>query len=144
MMIPKSVFSILICLIAFTGYASSADDGDAPGKISFVKDIKPVFEKRCVHCHNRKTLPDRISFEDAKRAFATDKFGKSYFVPGNPDASLIVVALESADFHEMMMPMVGLRTTPSENAKIRQWIAEGAHWPKGKEGKVKVTFRAKE
>lgn len=112
--------------------------------VSFVKEIRPVFEKRCVHCHNRETLPDRVSFEKAEFAFSKDKFGKIYIVPGKPDQSLLVKAIESPNFHEMMMPMVGLRTTKSETKLIRRWVQEGAKWPKGKQGNVKVTFRAKE
>ena len=115
-----------------------------PKPVSFVKDIKPIFEKRCVHCHNRETLPDRVSFEKAEFAFSKDKFGKVYIVPGKPDQSLLNKAIESPDFHEMMMPMVGLRTTKSETEMIRRWVLEGAKWPKGILGNVKVTFRVKE
>ena len=118
--------------------------GDEPTKVSFTKQIRPVFENRCVHCHNQKTLPDRVSFENAKNGLGKDKWGKVYIVPGHPDQSLLIRAIESPDFHEMQMPMVGLRTTPEENALIRRWVAEGADWPKGLAGKVRVTFRAKE
>lgn len=113
-------------------------------KVSFVKDIRPIFEKRCMHCHNQKTMPDRISFEYAALAFSKDKHGKIYIVRGKPDQSLLIKAIESPDFHEKQMPMVGPRTTKEENAKFRQWVAEGAHWPRGKNGRVKVSWHAKE
>ena len=94
---------------------ASADVTDSPVKqeeestvaVSFEKQIKPVLEEKCMHCHNRETLPDRISFENAQLAFATTKDGKVYIVPGKPEASLLIAAIENPLFHEMLMPMVG-------------------------------------
>lgn len=116
--------------------------GDAPVAVSFEKQIKPVLEEKCMHCHNRETLPDRISFENAKLAFATTKDGKIYIVPGKPEASLLIAAIEKPLFHEMLMPMVGPRLTAEEVVVFRRWVTEGAKWPEGKAGDVKVTFRA--
>lgn len=144
------LFSISLILtgVTFSAHAEekpeTTEQEPAVKPVNFAKQIKPIFEKRCVHCHNEETLPDRVSFENAKTAFAKDKFGKIYIVKGEPDASLLVNALEAPNFHEKMMPMVGLRTTKEETALIRRWVAEGAKWPKGPKGKVKVTFRAKE
>lgn len=117
-------------------------EGDAPVAVSFEKQIKPVLEEKCMHCHNRETLPDRISFENAKLAFATTKDGKVYIVPGKPEASLLIAAIENPLFHEMLMPMVGPRLTAEEAVIFRRWVTEGAKWPDGKAGDVKVTFRA--
>lgn len=138
----KNFLTISVLICAFLISCTNAEEEPKP--VNFTKEIKPVFEKRCVHCHNRETLPDRVSFENAKTAFLPAKDGKVYIVKGKPDESLLVKAIESPNFHEKMMPMVGLRTTKEEAALIRRWIAEGAKWPKGPAGKVKVTFRAKE
>ncbi len=120
--------------------AASADEVT----VSFVKDIKPILQERCAHCHNRKTLKDKVSFETAKRAFVKNAAGQSYIVPGKPDESLVVIALESPDTHANAMPMVGPKPTKEDVAMIRRWIAEGADWPKGKEGRIKPTFYPKE
>lgn len=125
-------------LFASITCVSNVFSDDAP--VSFVKDIKPILQERCAHCHNRKTLKDKVSFETAKRAFVKNEAGQSYIVPGKPDESLIVIALESPDMHENAMPMVGPKPTKDDVALIRRWIAEGADWPKGKEGRIKPTF----
>ncbi len=148
---PVSVlisFATLVILF-LPGHSYSEDkdspvkpEGEAPVAVSFEKQIKPVLEGKCMHCHNRETLPDRISFENAKLAFATTKDGKVYIVPGKPEASLLIAAIENPLFHEMLMPMVGPRLTVEEAAVFRRWVAEGAKWPEGKAGDVKVTFRA--
>lgn len=129
-------------LFATVAFLNPAFCEEAP--VSFVKDIKPILQERCVHCHNRKTLKDKVSFETAKLAFVKNEAGQSYIVPAKPDESLMVIALESPDMHEMAMPMVGPKPTKEDVAIIRRWIAEGADWPKGKEGRIKPTFYPKE
>lgn len=129
-------------LFASAVFLSAASADEVP--VSFVKDIKPILQERCAHCHNRKTLKDKVSFETAKRAFVKNAAGQSYIVPGKPDESLVVIALESPDTHANAMPMVGPKPTKEDVAMIRRWIAEGADWPKGKEGRIKPTFYPKE
>ncbi len=113
-------------------------------RISFADTIKPILREKCSHCHNRKTLPDKVSFESKKLAFVTTKAGQPIIVPGKPDESLMVIALESPVFHEKAMPLVGEKPNVDEVALIRRWIAEGATWPDGPVGKIKPIFRAKE
>ena len=129
-------------LLTTVAFVSPAFSDEVP--VSFVKDIKPILQERCVHCHNRKTLKNKVSFETAKRAFVKNEKGQFYIVPGKPDESLMVIALESPDMHENAMPMVGPKPTNTDVALIRRWIAEGADWPKGKEGRITPTFYPKE
>lgn len=129
-------------LLAPLALLSSAYCDEVP--VSFVKDIKPILQERCVHCHNRKTLKDKVSFETAKLAFVKNEAGQFYIIPEKPEESLMVIALESPDMHEMAMPMVGPKPTEEDIAIIKRWIAEGAEWPKGKEGRIKPTFYPKE
>jgi uncharacterized membrane protein len=142
MNVPKLLLAVLA--VVPLGSTIAEEPEKAPAPVSFKDQIKPIFEKKCVHCHNAKTLPDRISFENAKLALQTDKQGKVYIVPGKPDQSLMIKAINSTDFHEKLMPMVGPRVTKSEAELFERWVAEGAPWPKGLAGKVKVTFRALE
>lgn len=137
----KTRLLIPIALLAVTTAAVAAEPA---GKLSFRDTIKPILRDKCAHCHNRETLPDKVSFESKKLAFTTTKAGQPIIVPGKPDESLIVIALESPVFHEKAMPMVGPRPNVDEIALIRRWIGEGATWPDGPAGKIKPTFRVKE
>ena len=134
----------LLIPIALLAVTTTAVADEPAGKLSFRDTIKPILRDKCAHCHNRETLPDKVSFESKKLAFTTTKAGQPIIVPGKPDESLIVIALESPVFHEKAMPMVGPRPNVDEIALIRRWIAEGATWPDGPAGKIKPTFRAKE
>lgn len=124
--------------------AAAAGAEEPAAKLSFRDTIKPVLREKCAHCHNRKTLPDRVSFESKKLAFTKTKAGQPIIVPGKPDESLMVIALETSVFHEKAMPLVGPRPNVDEISLIRRWIAEGAEWPDGPAGKIKPLFYPKE
>jgi hypothetical protein len=133
----------VISALALLGAINVRADEPA-AKLSFRDTIKPVLREKCAHCHNRKTLPDRVSFESKKLAFTKTKAGQPIIVPGKPDESLMVIALESPVFHEKAMPLVGPRPNVDEIALIRRWIAEGSEWPDGPAGKIKPLFYPKE
>jgi mono/diheme cytochrome c family protein len=129
-----------LLLAALPGAAQETKDG----RVSFTASIKPVLREKCAHCHNLRTLPERVSFESRELAFTKTAAGQPIIVPGKPEESLLVVALESPKLHEKAMPMVGPRPNVDEIALIRRWIAEGARWPKGPAGRIRPYFYAKE
>ena len=108
--------------------------------VSFKKEIKPILRERCVHCHNRKTLTEQVSFETAELAFTKNSQGQSIIVPGKPEESLMITALESSRVHEKAMPQTGVRPSEEEIGKLRVWILEGAEWPRGFAGRIRPTF----
>ena len=125
-------------LLPFTGQSEEA------AKVSFKDVIRPILQEKCAHCHNRETLPDRVSFESAELAFVRNVAGQSVIVPGKPEESFMVIALETPQIHEKAMPLVGPRPNVDEIELIRRWIAEGAEWPKGAAGKIEPLFKATE
>ena len=133
-----------VAALAFCFVAPALMRAQEVAKLSFKETIKPILLEKCAHCHNQETLPDRVSFESAELAFVKTTAGQSIIVPGKPDESLMVIALESPRVHEKAMPLVGVRPNVDEIKLIRQWIAEGADWPKGPTGRIKPTYKAKE
>lgn len=134
---PCAVLAFFLVATA-SGFAREAE------KLSFKDTIKPILREKCAHCHNQETLPDRVSFESAELAFTKTAAGQPIIVPGKPEESLLVIALESPRIHEKAMPLVGPRPNVDEIKLIRQWIAEGADWPKGAVGRIKPFYRAQE
>ena len=119
---------------------------EAAHAVEFDRDVRPVLAARCYACHGpdgdaRKAGLRLDSFEGAT---AMLKSGVRAIVPGKPDESLMVLALESPVFHEKAMPLVGPRPNVDEIALIRRWIAEGAEWPDGPVGRIKPLFLPKE
>ena len=133
----------LICLTALT-LSSLAAEETKKEALSFEKDIKPILREKCSHCHNKKTLPEKVSFESADLAFTRTAEGQSIIVPEKPEESLLIVALESDPMHEKAMPMVGKRPTEAEMETLKQWIREGAPWPEGPAGRIVPPFYARE
>jgi len=134
---PLLTFGFVIALMHASPFETVAEEGDP---VSFTKTIRPILREKCTHCHNKKTLPERVSFESAKQAFVKSKGGLPIIVPGSPEKSYLMLSLTSARVHENAMPMVGPRPTVGEIESIRKWIREGADWPKGLRGRIRPTF----
>ena len=104
--------------------------------VSFEDEIKPLLGDHCVNCHNRELMPERTSFEWRELAMeATD--GTPLIVPYHPEKSRLIAAVVLPDVAERAMPPVGHRISAEQVELLRRWIAEGAHWPQGPEGRIK-------
>lgn len=140
----KSPFNSHLFCLSLALLMASTGQGADESKVSFEDTIRPILQEKCAHCHNRETLPERVSFESAELAFTRTAAGQEIIVRGKPAESLLVIALETPRIHEKAMPIVGPRPNVDEIALIRRWIAEGAEWPEGAAGKIKPLFKATE
>jgi uncharacterized membrane protein len=127
--------ALTITLAGCTTTPTKPESQTTGPKVDFVTQIKPILLERCVMCHNRKTMPDRTSFESAALAMKGDTQGP-VILPGKAAGSRMIAAISSPDFHDKAMPPVSLRVTASEVALFRQWIDQGAAWPSGKDGEI--------
>ncbi len=105
--------------------------------VDFVVHVKPVLERKCVMCHNRKALPGHMSLENRTQAMRSGALG-AYIVPGHPENSLLVANVHSAHQNVSVMPAVGERLTKDEYAILRKWVQEGANWPAGAAGTLEI------
>ena len=109
----------------------------AEGPVSFTRHVKPILEAKCAMCHNRKALPGRMSLESRSMAAASGALG-SFIVPGHPEKSLFVTNVGAMHQGVTVMPPVGERMTAQELTVIKKWITEGAKWPEGRAGDLRV------
>jgi uncharacterized membrane protein len=107
------------------------------GPVDFAAHVKPVLEAKCVMCHNRKALPGHGSLENREEAVRSGELG-AYIQPGHPEYSLLVSKVKTAHQKASAMPAVGERLTPDEFAILTKWVKEGAKWPAGKAGTLKI------
>jgi mono/diheme cytochrome c family protein len=145
--------SSLLCVFAFASCATPPDSETKPmgenvlskeaihaakaGPVDFVAHVKPVLEAKCVMCHNRTALPGHGSLENRQEATRSGALG-AYIVPGHPEYSLLVANVKSAHQKVSVMPAVGERLTPDEYAILNKWVKEGAQWPAGAAGTLKI------
>ena len=115
---------------AGTTVLNSAALKSARQKVVFAEHVKPILETKCVMCHNRKTLPGRMSLENRKAAFSGGTTGLP-IVPGHPEQSLLITSIKNAHAHVNAMPPVGERITREELVVLKKWIKDGAKWPEG-------------
>jgi Protein of unknown function (DUF1549)/Protein of unknown function (DUF1553)/Planctomycete cytochrome C len=88
--------------------------------------VVSIFEKRCVGCHN--DIESKGEFSMASQdAFRSGGESGAAIEVGKPEESLLV-AMISGD--EPEMPQGEPNLTPDEVERVRQWISDGAVWPK--------------
>ena len=95
----------------------------AQGKVSFTKQVLPIFQRRCQSCH----------LADAKGGLVLDSFENlvkggsktpSLFIAGQPDRSRLIRLVEGLE--QPRMPPSGQPLSTQDKATLRQWVLEGA------------------
>ncbi len=112
----RAAFLLLSCIpIAWAGDARE----------EFELRVRPVLAKNCYSCHTESKLGGlRL---DSRDAIVKGGASGPAIVPQNPDASLLIQAVEQR--HERLkMPPSG-KLQPAEVAALREWIKAGAYWP---------------
>ena len=119
-----SVLRIVVTLAAtcvLTSARAQSDDHD------FESRIAPIFEQRCVSCHNDDDRKGELSLQSVQGLRAGGESGP--VIDADPNASLL---LEYVIGNEPEMPKDGAPLSTSEVDSIRHWIAAGAKWPESR------------
>ena len=123
---------VSLCWIAH-GQVVKAADGP-----SFTRDIKGILSNRCIRCHGPDAEDRHGGGEHGLRldtfAGATEDLGGyAAIVPGDPEASELLVRITDTDADLVMPPPeAGDPLSPHEVDLLRRWIVAGAeyepHW----------------
>lgn len=103
----------------------------------FLREVRPVLQQHCLACHNGAQPPPALDLTSAETAFRPGKSGP-FIVPGNPGRSLLIRAVERGGTHLKMMPRTDLSLTDDQIGMLREWIEDGAYWPEGGAGVLRV------
>ena len=99
----------------------------AHDQVDFSRDIQPILNQNCVHCHGGVRQKNGVSFIFREEALGIGKSGRRTIVPGKPDASELMARLTSAD-PDARMPYHAPPLPPEQISLFRRWIREGAKW----------------
>ena len=114
-------FSTLI-LVVLSGLPVSAEE--AP---DYVKEIKPILQRRCYSCHGALKQKGGLRLDFPAGILKGGNAGDPV-VPGKPADSLLISAINGTDGLRRM-PIEGEPLTAEEIAKVTAWINAGAHAP---------------
>ncbi len=92
-------------------------------KFTFTKDIFPVFEAKCLSCHEVDKRRGGLSLSTFNHAMEGGSSGQVIF-PGDPDGSRLVKLV--LQMTEPIMPPKGEGLDDDTIDMIKQWIMEGA------------------
>jgi uncharacterized membrane protein len=106
--------------------AAPAATAAAPGRIDFARQVEPIFRAACVECHGPDKVKARLRMDSVAGLQAGGKNG-ALFVPGDPDASLLMRRVLGLD-GEDQMPLDNDPLTPEQLDTLRQWIVQGARY----------------
>ena len=133
-----------LALLVSCGEPAEKKGDPKPKPVSFAADIKPILQEKCVICHHSGTLLGKVNLENKKLAFSKSERGE-FIVPGKPDESLLYTITlaphgkrELPPGVEKPMPLMAPDLTQTEKDLLKRWIEEGAEWPEGAEGSIKV------
>jgi mono/diheme cytochrome c family protein len=103
--------------------------------VRYNRDIRPILSDNCFACHGPDTANQKggLRLDVREHAIKPAKSGDVAIVPGQVGKSALIARVESGDEDEVMPPLRSHKTlTREQQAKLRQWIAEGAvyepHW----------------
>jgi mono/diheme cytochrome c family protein len=108
-------FIISVVILGFNGRAE---------KVDFAKSIQGIFEARCIDCHGPKKQKGDLRLDSQETALA------EVVKPGKSGESELYKHISLPADHEDIMPPKGDPLTKNQIAAIKQWIDEGANWPK--------------
>ena len=111
-------------LCAFTGAAEP---------LTYNRDIRPILSDNCFECHGPAKQKGGLRLDLREVATKPVKSGSIAIVPGNVDASELLMRVFAKDEDDQMPPPdSGHTLTAAQKNVLRRWVAEGAayerHW----------------
>ena len=126
----------LICLLS-RGYSAQQAAPVAipsdPSRVDFVRDVRPILERRCYDCHG----PDKQmnGFRLDRRQAAMRGGTLPVITPGSAASSRLYLRLVGTSYGRRM-PFDDEPLPDEDVATLRRWIDQGAPWPDAASGDV--------
>jgi hypothetical protein len=133
LLLPCALFALPAARAAAAPAGTAAAEPALPEVVSFNRHIRPIMSDTCFHCHgfDAKTRKARLRLDVREEALKPAKSGGIPIVPGQPDASEIILRI--TDSADPMPPEEAHKTlTAHQKALFRRWVEQGAayesHW----------------
>ncbi len=116
--------------------------------VDFATQVQPLLETKCVECHNPEKIKGELQMHTAAALMKGGENGP-IITAGQPDKSELIKRITLHKGDDDVMPPKSGGLPPEQVAVLKQWIAEGAPWPKDvvlkavSEDEVKAVARLK-
>ena len=133
-MVRSAVFLLAVLTVFIGRHARitvAADVSNAPQRVDFNFDIRPILSDRCYNCHgpDEENRMGGFRFDERKSAIGEADSGERPIVPGDPAASEMLRRITSDDPDvRMPPPEAKLSVSSDEVETLRRWIEQGAEW----------------
>ncbi|MBI1311013.1 DUF1549 domain-containing protein [bacterium] len=115
------------------GYTSSANFARADEAEHFFETrIRPVLIEKCFKCHGGDKVSSGLRVDSRDSLLKGGEYGEPSIVPGKPEESLLIDAIDPQNEDIVMPPDEELPASVIED--FRTWIRNGAAWPKPPDG----------
>src|SRR5688500_6388607 len=115
-----------VALIVLAATTPAADPPAAPSKVSFARDVLPLFQQHCIGCHQPAKLGGAYLMTSQADLLKKGESDKPGIVPGKPEASHLVAQIKPQGGKPAEMPKNQAALSEKDVALIARWIAEGA------------------
>jgi mono/diheme cytochrome c family protein len=137
----RAACTFALVSLALAGRAAAGEPAAAtiaPEQAKFFEEhVRPVLASNCFKCHGAEKQNGHLRL-DSLGAMLTGGESGPAIVPGKPDESLVIDAINHGSFE--MPPETKLKD--DEIASLTQWIKLGALWP-GETGVAPIAKRAR-
>ncbi|HEX3656819.1 MAG TPA: PSD1 and planctomycete cytochrome C domain-containing protein [Pirellulales bacterium] len=117
----------VLCRAASPGFAAAPAVAPSPhAQQQFERDVRPLLVKHCVACHGPKKSHNGLRVDGRAELLKGGDSGPAV-VPGQPEKSLLIEAVEHRSFEMPPAPAEPLKA--QEIAALELWIRNGAPWP---------------
>lgn len=115
-----------LALFAFSANGLLAEEPAPAAKVSYWKEVRPIFQQHCQGCHQPAKKGGQYLMTSVADMLKAGKSELPGIVPGDPDESELIVQLEPIGELPAAMPKGKPPLAKVEIDLIRRWISEGA------------------
>lgn len=99
---------------------ANTESAPAGATVSFVNDVMPIIQSRCINCHGGDRIEEGLSMNSHAELMVGSENG-AVITPGDAANSLLVEMVAEGE-----MPKRGPKLTPPQVQLIADWINQGA------------------
>src|SRR5688572_1718143 len=130
---PRFLRRFLRASVWSVGFAKLCAFTSAAEPLTYNRDIRPILSDNCFECHGPAKQKGGLRLDLREVATQPVKSGSIAIVPGNVDASELLMRVFAKDEDDQMPPPdSGHTLTAAQKNVLRRWVAEGAayerHW----------------